>query len=523
MTHWADTNAEKVIRAKGDRPIYTCASGITPSGTVHIGNFREIISVELIVRALRERGKEVRFIYSWDDYDVFRKVPKNVPETESWEQYLRMPITLVPDPWERADNYARSNEVELEELLPTVGVEPEYIYQAEKYRSSRYARGIRTALERRDLIRGILDEHRSEPLPAQWFPISVFSSFTNKDTTTVLAWDGEWGVTYRCEETGKEETIDLRETSAVKLLWRIDWPMRWAEEGVDFEPAGKDHHSEGGSFDTAKQIVREIYGGDPPVTFQYDFIRIKGRGGKISSSSGEVVDLSEVLSVYQPEIVRYLFVGTKPNSEFAISFDLDVIKIYEDYDRTERVYFGIDEVGEKKRQKESRIYELSQVKEVPREAPVQFAFRHLCNLLLIHAGDIEAALDAYPGGADLAEDVRERGRVRARCAWNWINSYAPEEFRFSLRSTGEGPIEIDPTMREVVVELRERLEREYEERDEKGIQELVYEVSRAHGVEPKEFFPVMYQLLVGKEKGPRLGGFIKTIGKERVQNLLSLY
>src|SRR6056297_3556202 len=141
--HWADTTAEKIVRQKGEKDTYVCASGITPSGTVHIGNFREIISVELIVRALRERGKDVRFIYSWDDYDVFRKVPKNVPRAEAWEQYLRMPITLVPDPWERAENYARSNEKELEKLLHQVGVEPEYIYQATEYRKSRYARGIR--------------------------------------------------------------------------------------------------------------------------------------------------------------------------------------------------------------------------------------------------------------------------------------------------------------------------------------------------------------------------------------------
>jgi molybdate transport repressor ModE-like protein len=88
--HWADLNAEKVIREKGEKPLYTCASGITPSGTVHIGNFREIISVDLVVRALRDRGKQVRFIYSWDDYDVFRKVPKNMPQGELLAKYLRM-------------------------------------------------------------------------------------------------------------------------------------------------------------------------------------------------------------------------------------------------------------------------------------------------------------------------------------------------------------------------------------------------------------------------------------------------
>ena len=114
--------ADRIIREKGEKDMYTCASGITPSGTVHIGNFREIITVELVVRALRERGKNVRFIYSWDDYDVFRKVPKNMPEPELLETYLRKPITLVPDTTGRAENYARGNEVAVEKVLPTVGV-----------------------------------------------------------------------------------------------------------------------------------------------------------------------------------------------------------------------------------------------------------------------------------------------------------------------------------------------------------------------------------------------------------------
>ena len=95
LVHWADQTAEKIIRERGDLESYTCASGITPSGTVHIGNFREIISVDLVVRALRDRGKKVRFIYSWDDYDVFRKVPENMPGKETLQNYLRYPITMT--------------------------------------------------------------------------------------------------------------------------------------------------------------------------------------------------------------------------------------------------------------------------------------------------------------------------------------------------------------------------------------------------------------------------------------------
>ncbi len=516
--HWADKTAEKVVRQKGEKEQYVCASGITPSGTIHIGNFREIISVELVVRALRDRGEQARFIYSWDDYDVFRKVPKNMPQQELLETYLRKPITLVPDTEHGYESYAQANEKQLEALLPVVGVEPDYIYQAPRYRSSYYAEGIRTALEKREQIRAILDEHRTAPLPDDWWPVSVFSTFTDRDNTTVLDWDGEWGLTYRCDDTGKKETLNLKETSAVKLPWRVDWPMRWAHEGVDFEPAGKDHHSEGGSFDTGRRIVEEIYGGEAPVTFQYDFIRIKGRGGKISSSSGEVVGLKEVLEIYQPEVVRYLFAGTKPNSEFAVSFDLDVLKIYEDYDKCERIYFGEQEVGEKKREKESRIYELSQVKAPPKTMPPQIPFRHLCNLLQINEGDVASVLDMF----ELDEESRRRMEIRAKCAWNWVKTFSPEDFRFRLQTGDDPSADVSAAEQEALRQLKEVVER-LGEYDEKSLGQAIYDIAEKVEIEPKDLFALSYRVLIAKEKGPRLAGFIMTVGKEKVLQILRRY
>ncbi len=124
--HWADTYAKKIIRERGEKPYYTCASGITPSGTVHIGNFREIISVDIVVKALASLGKKTRFIYSWDDFDVFRKVPSNIEKEEEYIQYLRKPIVDIPDPYGRAENYARANEIEIEKELSRVGIYPSY-------------------------------------------------------------------------------------------------------------------------------------------------------------------------------------------------------------------------------------------------------------------------------------------------------------------------------------------------------------------------------------------------------------
>ncbi|MFP4376088.1 MAG: lysine--tRNA ligase [Spirochaetales bacterium] len=540
--HWADQTALRVVSERGPigdgKPHFTCASGITPSGVIHIGNFREIISVDLVVRALRDAGHPVRFIYSWDDFDVFRKVPKNMPEQEMLTAHLRWPITDIPDPYGKDGSYAEHNERVLEAVLPEVGVVPEYIYQTRRYRSGAYAGGIRRALEAKETIRGLLDEHRTTPLPEDWWPVSVFSTFTHKDTTTVLNWDGEWGLTYRCDETGNEETVDLRETDVVKLPWRVDWPMRWMVEQVDFEPAGKEHHSAGGSFDTAKTISKAVYDYDAPVTFKYDFISIKGRGGKISSSSGEVVDLADVLEVYEPEVVRYLFAGTRPNAEFAISFDLDVIKIYEDYDRCERYYFGTEEVSEKRRAKEHRTYELSQLPErasqlrnaannaddLVQMQPLQIPFRTLCNFLMITAGDIDAAFDRFEE-FDRAKHADQIPRLerRARCAWSWITNFAPEDFRFELKSGSDAPVELGDEERRAVELLAQEIESGLGSHDEKSMQNRVYEIAEEAGVDKKQIFGVMYAILIGKERGPRLGGFLLTIGEDRLLEILSPY
>ncbi len=523
LSHWADQTADKIIRERGDLPVYTCASGITPSGTVHIGNFREIISVDLVVRALRARGKNVRFIYSWDDYDVFRKVPANMPKAEMLEQYLRYPITMVPDPFDRDSSYARHHEVDVESMLPVVGIKPEFLYQAERYRSGLYAEGMKIALENREKIKDCLNRYRDDThkIPAEevYWPISVFCEKCNKDTTTIEGWDGEWGVTYSCE-CGNKETADLRKAKGVKLGWRVDWPMRWKNENTVFEPAGKDHHSHGGSFDTAKLVSEEVYGWTPPVTFRYDFIGIKGTPGKMSSSKGKVVDLTDVLRVYQPELVRYLFAGTRPNTEFVISFDLDVIKIYEDYDKTERITWGVEKAkNEEVFEKEKRIYEFSQVEGMPSSASYQISFRHLCNLLQTNSGDIDAVIASLP---DVKAEQLERLNRRARCAWYWITECAPEEFKFALRLDGS-KADLSGSALEAIKKIREEVLPKMDAVDEKALSEMIYAVAESCGIESKALFLATYQALVAKDQGPRLATFLKIIGHDRLVKILAPY
>ncbi|MCL2129344.1 MAG: lysine--tRNA ligase [Treponema sp.] len=531
--HWADEAAAKVIREKGEKELYTCASGITPSGTVHIGNFREIISVELVVRALRDLGKKVRFIYSWDEYDVFRKVPENMPNQEKLKEHLRFPITMVPDPFERDSSYARHNEADMETVLPLVGIKPEYLYQAANYRSSMYAKGMQSALKKRDALKNILDKYRDEDhkIQGQWWPVSVFCEKCFRDTTDIDGWDGEWGLSYHCDSCGNKETIDIRKTGAAKLAWRVDWPMRWEYEKVDFEPAGKDHHSHGGSFDTARHVCKEVYNWDAPVTFRYDFIGIKGTPGKMSSSKGKVIDLQDVLRVYTPEITRYLFAGTRPNTEFTISFDLDVIKIYEDYDKTERIAWKLESTKDEATYlREKRIYELSQVNHsadgktaMPGTEPYQVPFRHLCNLIQIADGDIEKALGAL-GGTPSPEQLANI-RNRAICAKYWVEECAPEEFRFRLKENGAEPsAALNNAERAAIRSLRDNVISGIESfKDDKSCAEAIYKIAGEQAMEGKALFRAAYQALIGKDEGPRLANFLRSISKDRLMGILAGY
>ena len=254
----------------------------------------------------------------------------------------------------------------------------------------------------------------------------------------------------------------------------------------------------------------------------------------MSSSKGKVVDLSDVLKVYTPEVTRYLFAGTKPNSEFTISFDLDVIKIYEDYDKTERIAWKLDTAKDEGTYLwQKRIYELSQVKTdengktaMPGTEPYQVPFRHLCNLVQIADGDIDKALDGLADDASgPTPEQLPALRSRAACARYWVEECAPEDFRFKLKASGEAPCpELNAAEKEAIRSLRDKLIARIETfADDKSCAEAIYRIAEEHGMEGKALFRAAYQALIGKDQGPRLANFLRSISKERLLGILAGY
>ncbi|MFH1917993.1 MAG: lysine--tRNA ligase [Nanoarchaeota archaeon] len=512
---WADQIADRIIKEKGNKKEYVCASGITPSGTVHIGNFREVITTELVVRALQDKGKKVRFIYSWDDYDRFRKVPVGIDK--KYENYIGMPLSKVPSPFKKSQSYAEHFEKEFETSLVKVGINPEFIRQSEMNKKCKYASLIKVIIDKRIEIVKILNKYRKEPLKKDWMPVKVYCEKCGNDFTRIINAEGYF-IEYECK-CGFKDKIDYRKKGLVKVPWRIDWPMRWKYEEVDFEPGGADHSAAGGSFDTAKGIIKKIFDYEVPLYYVYSWIRIKG-GKDFSSSEGNALSLDEVEEVYEPEVLRYLFVGTRPNKEFQISFDNDIIKIYEDYDVLEKKYYE----GQANPQ-EKRIYELSQLKKPVRRSAYTQPSRCRARAQDPKARNVGAKKKPEKAGfrhlitsvqLKKEKELNKESQARAKKVAKWIEKYAGEDMKFEVKT--EISAELSEKEKEAMKELRKSLEsRDFNE--EKLFDEF-YSICEKLEMKNKEFFDAAYRVIIGKNKGPRLASLILTIGKDKIIKLL---
>jgi lysyl-tRNA synthetase class 1 len=522
---WADQLAFGVTRKFPDEDTYVCASGISPSGLVHAGNFREIITTDFVVKALKNRGEDVRFIYSWDDYDRFRKVPSNVPD--EFEKYIGLPLSEVPDPEGCHDSYADHFEARLEEELEGMHMDIEFIRQSEMFQKGEYADLIKKAMNNREEVKEILDEYRKEPKEEPYFPLRVYCTECGKDFTEVEEYDGEYRVEYYCKECEEDQSIDFKEHDSVKPPWRVDWPMRWEYEGVDFEPAGKEHSAAGGSRDTGNELAEKIFDKEPPVHQMYEFVTKDG--GKISSSSGEdVFTITELKKVYSPEMIRFLFSNTKPNKAFEIPFeDEEIFQRYEKFDEIEHQYFNPDELdNDRERKHRKRVYEMAMV-EIPDEEPVRVPFKHAAFIAQTiprekwESRGIKSLKRTGHLPEELSDKDKQRTLERLGRAKNWARDYAPDEYVYSINY--EVPKEVVEKLSEDEAEaaglLAEMLEKESWE-DQDDLDGKIFDVKEESELGTGEFFNAIYAILLSREQGPRLSRLIMSIGAEESAEIL---
>ncbi|MFE9925381.1 lysine--tRNA ligase, partial [Streptomyces sp. NPDC005774] len=376
-TDWVSRFADEVIaeseqRALGAKtsvataPVVVVASGLSPSGPIHLGNLREVMTPHLVADEIRRRGHQVRHLISWDDYDRYRKVPAGVEGVdETWSEHIGKPLTSVPAPkGSPYPSWAEHFKATMVESLAELGVTFDGISQTEQYTSGVYREQILHAMKHRGDIDAILDQYRTKKAPAKkqqqkavdeaeleaaegsgaaaeddgstgsagYFPYKPYCGNCEKDLTTVTSYDDDsTELTYSCTACGFSETVRLSEFNRGKLVWKVDWPMRWAYEGVVFEPSGVDHSSPGSSFQVGGQIVG-IFGGKQPIGPMYAFVGISGMA-KMSSSRGGVPTPADALKIMEPQLLRWLYARRRPNQSFKVAFDQEIQRLYDEWDR----------------------------------------------------------------------------------------------------------------------------------------------------------------------------------------------
>jgi lysyl-tRNA synthetase class 1 len=548
VNDWVTRAADDAIRHAGEGKRVTVSSGVSPSGRVHLGNMREFLTVHFVADELRRRGVPVRHLHVWDDYDRFRKVPVGVDP--SYAEHIGRPLSAVPDPWDCHASWAEHFKEPLLDALHAMGIEMEEISQTERYTSGLYREQVLLAVRHRHDIEAVLARHRTKKaaLPVEQesaaladfladssadeedpegstelerFPFKPYCRTCGRDTTTVTSYDEETtDLAYTCTY-GHTHTTNLATQDEGKLVWKVDWPMRWAFEHVDFEPAGMDHATPGSSFTVGHELVEKVFEMPRPAWFGYGFVGFAGVQ-KMSSSAGGAPTAEDALRVLEAPILRWLYVRRNPKQTFDIDFGPEVVRLYDEWDSLARKAADPD-----KRDLQVLAWERASATAAgPLPAPqVVVPFRLLSSVADVTAGQATeiSRIVGHP-----VEDLQPR----LDKAMAWTSEYVDPADRTNVR---ESPDEttlatLDDRQR---TWLRLLLDGLGEPLRLDAVTSLVYGVPKlARGMalddkptdevkaDQKEFFGLLYRLLVDAERGPRLPTLVMALGTERVRSLL---
>ena len=558
---WVPRFADEVIaraeRLAPGKPI-VCASGLSPSGPIHLGNLREVMTPHLVADEIRRRGYECVHLLSWDDYDRFRKVPAGIDP--SWAQHIGKPLTTVPAPeGSPYPNWAEHFKAPMIAALAELGIEVHGVSQTERYTSGAYRDSILLAMRERGAIDAILARYRTKAAPkkkpqgaqaeepvedsvatdeaesgsageAGYFPYKPYCSSCDKDLTRITSYDDETtALTYDCLDCGHSETVLLSEHNRGKLVWKVDWPMRWAYEGVSFEPSGVDHSSPGSSFMVGGQIVQQVFDQEPPIGPMYAFVGISGMA-KMSSSKGGVPTPMDGLEMLEAPVLRWLYARRRPNQSFKISFDQEINRLYDEWDALgRRIADGTAPAADQAAYDRAARTAAGPLPTTPHPLP----YRTLASIVDVAAGD-EGQVLRILRELDPENPVTSLDECRPRLdrAQVWINTQVPAEQRTRVHTEPNAALlaSLDQEQRESLRLLLDGLDEHW---SLEGLTTLVYGVPKLQlglplDVAPspelrtaqRAFFVLLYQLLVGRDTGPRLPTLLLAVGADRVRLLL---
>lgn len=512
---WADRLAKEIQeRCKESGKPLLVRDEKTMSGRVHIGSMRGVAIHGIVSEALTEIGVPNEYRYELNDFDDFDTVPSYLDQ-ERFTPYLGNSLKDVPSPEAGFANYAEYFGAEFLSVHRKAGFAPTY-YRAyeDLYRKGLMDECIGIALERAGDVRRILKDVSGSVKDESWYPVSVVCENCGKiKTTRVTGYTGGL-VDYICDQSpygalacGNASRVSPLGGNA-KLFWKVDWAAKWKALGVDVEGAGKDHSTKGGSRDVANHISRELFGYEPPFDIPYEFFLVGGK--KMSSSKGRGSSAKEMSELFPPAVFRLVLLG----KDITQQIDIDP-----GGDSVPRTFDWYDDLAEGVRQGGdddfARLYMLSQLPEHQAGVgtPWQLRFSQVAFMVQMPHLSLEEEAARIKGSALTEEEVRLLIE-RAHYARFWLQTYAPEQYKYVLQDSLPPAIQLSETQKKGLAALCAFMQEG--EKTGEEIQAKLFEMKERVPIPPKELFSALYAVFLNRESGPKAGWFISVLPREYV-------
>lgn len=583
VNFWADELANSIIQRKSynyiskkvpDLKVLTVKSSTSISGVPHIGNASDVFRAEAVVRALRDAGQKVRFIWVAENMDPLRKVPSGIPDR--FEAYLGQSVSELPCPEDCCGSYSEHFvNLFMDSLRDHFGVTLEVIYMHNIYASGQLYPLIKAALDNIDRLREIINPYRETPLPENWIPWKPVCENCGKIITTRMTGRDGDEVAYSCEDyqfkhrniegCHYEGVSDIRKGRG-KLLWRVEWASQWPLWKIVFEPFGKEHgvncpHDVGGpvvgsgSFWVAGNVCEEIFDWPEPCPTKgpnplqpYEYVLIGKQ--KMSSSKGNCIATWDWTSFSSPQSLKLFFLR-KPKSQanlmdstlegkkytlFDTELDIpklnddlvDYAKLYYDY-RADAILTKL-KIDSNRVEMYKRLYYLCQITEnMPSEIPKVLPTSTILALIplekIIGTSNIiqkaiEIAKKIY-SVPEINEEDQSQIEIDFSRAKKYLELYAPDKIKFEITEKVDPNIQNEFTTDHLKA-LRMFSDRfESNEWDETDLEKEIYSIGKEILGKGKLMFQVLYKLLLGRDSGPRLAPLLLAMDKTWVLNRIN--
>jgi lysyl-tRNA synthetase, class I len=518
---WPFEQAQKLVKRyekTGFPDTVLFETGYGPSGLPHIGTFGEVARTSMVRHAfhvLTQNSVKTKLLCFSDDLDGMRKIPDNVPDRSFLEPHLHKPLTAVPDPFGgEYESFGHHNNAMLRRFLDTFGFDYEFASATDYYRSGRFDEILLRVAERFDAVMGVMlptlgDERRATYSP--FLPISPTSGRVLYVPMKHV--DSKAGTITFADEDGREATLPVT-GGKVKLQWKPDFGARWAALGVDFEMFGKDHGPNMPVYDR----ICSVLGGRPPEHYVYELF-LDENGQKISKSKGNGITIDQWLA-YAPTESLGLYMYQKPTTAKKLYFDVIPRAVDE--------YFAFLSAYKRQDWKErlgNPVWHMFYGTPPGEDMPVPFSL--LLNLVSAsNAHDknvLWGFISRYAPGVTAETDPK----------LDELTGYAIRYFDDFVKPSKvfRAPDEVERAALEAVDAKLAALP---QGADGDTIQNAILNAARAipryqdHEKKSPEggpgvsvaFFSMLYQVLIGQEKGPRFGSFAALYGVGETRALI---